>query len=467
MSKLYLLSSIELNAHTSVYEEIFYTVDNNLNLVSIGTTKDFSKGFDADVLATVDNSVYSQLNEGKVYVNGNPDSEASILSSGGALIVSGPEYAVPCTAKGIKKLYATCTGDPRFAISFDNGVNWYSMTNQEVLMPGSIVSGSVDISSSGEYIIPAGTLPADTEKLVMKLGQTGDTLPVRVSIQGRMTGGSSWTNLSSFYVEEVTSEDFDITENLVSGYDEYRIYIQKVKDVGGSYVDDATPLTFHVINLDYTYVDSSVTDWEVISLDEIESKGMSASDMAAIGYTDYAPIYTKTQLSFAAFVPSGSTLTDFVVEFPFSVTKQVDFEVTISNPISTEMDFDVSIQNKTFDVIDFEYIPVLSAGPKDVAFDLTVKNGIVNEVSFDVTVQVLMLKIVDFDVTPMLPLNALNVDFDFTGILPVNAEVDYDIEVKVGLPVEISIDVSVARPVACEIYFKFGAGNASTFWFFT
>jgi hypothetical protein len=59
------------------------------------------------------------------------------------------------------------------------------------------------------------------------------------------------------------------------------------------------------------------------------------------------------------------------------------------------------------------------------------------------------------------------VDFDFTGILPVNAEVDYDIEVKVGLPVEISIDVSVARPVACEIYFKFGAGNASTFWFFT
>lgn len=467
MSKLYLLSSIELNAHTSVYEEIFYTVDNNLNLVSIGTTKDFSKGFDADVLATVDNSVYSQLNEGKVYVNGNPDSEASILSSGGALIVSGPEYAVPCTVKGIRKLYATYTGNPKFAISFDNGVTWYSMTTQDILMPGSIVSGSVDISSSGEYIIPAGTLPANTEKLVMKLGQAGDTLPVRVSIQGRMTGGSSWTDLSSFYVEEVTSEDFDITEDLVSGYDEYRIYIQKVKDIGGSYVDDTTPLTFHIVNLDYTYVDSSVTDWETISLDEIESKGMSASDMADISYTDYSSIYTKTQLNFAAFVPSGSTLTDFAVEFPFSITKNIDFNFTITEPFSLETEFDVTIQSKTETFVEFDYDPVLAAGPVDVSFDLTVKNGLVNEVDFDVTVQVLMLNAVDFDVTALLPLNALDVDFDFTKIVEVSTEVDYELDVKVGIPIEISIDVSIACPVACEIFFSFGAGNATTFWFFT
>ena len=68
MAKRYLLSSVELNVRTSVYEEVFYTVDNNLNLVSIGGVKDFTKGFNADVLATIDNTVYSQLNEGKVYV---------------------------------------------------------------------------------------------------------------------------------------------------------------------------------------------------------------------------------------------------------------------------------------------------------------------------------------------------------------------------------------------------------------
>ena len=231
MSKLYLLSSVELNVRTLVDEEVFYTVDNNLNLVSIGSVKDFSKGFNADVLATLDNTVYSQLNKGKVYVSANPDSEASILSSGGALVVSDSSYAIPCTSSGIKKIQATATGDTKFAISFDNRVTWYSMTVQDTLMPGSIISSPVDVSSTGEYIITAGTLPSGTEKLVMKLGQTGDTLPVRVSIQGRMTGGSSWTNISSFFVEEITSDDFDITENITGGYDEYRIYVEKVKDI--------------------------------------------------------------------------------------------------------------------------------------------------------------------------------------------------------------------------------------------
>ena len=467
MSKRYLLSSVELNAHTSLYEEIFYTVDNNLNLVSIGTTKDFTKGFNADVLATIDNTVYSQLNEGKVYVDTNPDSEASILSSGGALVVSDSSYAIPCSASGIKKLQATATGDTKFAISFNNRVTWYSMTTQDVLMPGSIVTSPVDISSSGEYIIPAGTLPAGTEKLVMKLGQTGDTLPVRVSIQGRMTGGSSWTNLSSFYVEEITSDDFDITEDLAGGYDEYRIYIQKVKDIGGSYVDDATPLTFHVTNLDYTYVDSSTTDWEAISLDEIESKGMTASQMAALTYSDYASIYNKTQLDFAAFIPSGSTLTDFSVEFPFSISTTVDFDVTCSIPIDAEVDFDVTSQVKVAENVTFDYTSMLPAGPVDVSFDVTVKNGIPLEVDFEVTAQVLLLQNVNFDVTPILPATPREVDFDFTGIIGIGQDIDYDLEVKVGLPVQISIDVSVARPVSCEISFSFGAGTASTFWFFT
>ena len=467
MSKRYLLSSVELNAHTSLYEEIFYTVDNDLNLVSIGTTKDFTKGFNADVLATIDNTVYSQLNEGKVYVDANPDSEASILSSGGALLVSDSSYAIPCSASGIKKLQATATGDTKFAISFDNRVTWYSMTTQDVLMPGSIVTSPVDISSSGEYIIPAGTLPAGTEKLVMKLGQTGDTLPVRVSIQGRMTGGSSWTNLSSFYVEEVTGDDFDITEDLAGGYDEYRIYIQKVKDIGGSYVDDATPLTFHVTNLDYTYVDSSTTDWEAISLDEIESKGMTASQMAALGYSDYASIYNKTQLDFAAFIPSGSTLTDFSVEFPFSISTTVDFDITCTSSIKTEVDFDITASIEVSTEVTFEYDPILAADPIDVAFDVTVKNGIPIEVGFEVTSQVLLLQNVNFDLTPILSTTPNEVDFNFTGVIRIGQDVDYDLDVKVGLPIELSIDISVACPVSYEISFNFGAGAASTFWFFT
>ena len=150
MAKRYLLSSVELNVRTSVYEEVFYTVDNNLNLVSIGGIKDFTKGFNTDVLATIDNTVYSQLNEGKVYVDTNPDSEASILSSGGALVVSDDSYAIPCKSRGIKKIQATVTGDTKFAISFDNRVTWYSMTVQDTLMPGSILSSPVDIYSTGE-----------------------------------------------------------------------------------------------------------------------------------------------------------------------------------------------------------------------------------------------------------------------------------------------------------------------------
>ena len=54
--KRYLLSSVELYVYTSAYEEVFYTVDNNLNLVSIGGVKDFTKGFNADTLATIDNN---------------------------------------------------------------------------------------------------------------------------------------------------------------------------------------------------------------------------------------------------------------------------------------------------------------------------------------------------------------------------------------------------------------------------
>lgn len=506
---MYLLSSVELNVRTLVNEEVFYTVDNNHNLISIGSTKDFTKGFNADVLATLDNTVYSQLNEGKVYVNTNPDSEASILSSGGALVVSDSSYAIPCTAKGIKKIQATVTGDTKFAISFDNRVTWHSMTTQYTLMPGSIVSSPVDISSNGEYIITSGTIPSGTEKLVMKLGQAGDTLPVKVSIQGRMTGGSSWTDISSFYVEEITSDDFDITENITGGYDDYRIYVQKVKDIGGSYVDDTTPLTFHITNLDYAYVDSSTRDWETISLDEIESKGMTASEMAALGYNDYANIYSKTQLNFAAYIPSGSTFTDFSVQFPSSVSKTIDFDFTCSIPAEVNIDFDVTSKvgvseevtfeydpvalinpvDVSFDItvkngipidinfdftskvgvskeVTFEYEPVLSVNAVDVSFDITVKNGVPIDIDFDVTTQVLLLQNVNFDVTPILATTPKEVDFDFTGIIEVGQNVDYDFDVKVGLDAEIDVDISVACPVSCEISFNFGAGAASTFYFF-
>ena len=467
MAKRYLLSSVELNVRTSVYEEVFYTVDNNLNLVSVGGVKDFTKGFNADVLATIDNTVYSQLNEGKVYVDANPDSEASILSSGGALVVSDDSYAIPCKSRGIKKIQATATGDTKFAISFDNRVTWYSMTVQDTLMPGSIISSPVDISSTGEYIITAGTLPSGTEKLVMKLGQAGDTLPVRVSIQGRMTGGSSWTNISSFFVEEITSDDFDITESITGGYDEYRIYVEKVKDIGGSYVDDTTPLTFHVANLDYSYVDSSTTDLEAISLDEIESKGMTASDMAALGYSDYAAIYNKTQLDFAAFIPSGSTFTDFSVEFPFSVSKTIDFEINCSTPAKIDIDFDITAKVEVSNEVTFEYDPVLSTNPVDVSFDITVKNGVPVEINFEVTSQVLLLQNVNFDITPVLSTTPKDVDFDFTGAIGLNQNVDYDFDVKVGLIANMYVDIAVACPVSYEISFNFGAGAASTFWFFT
>ena len=50
MSKMYLLSSVELNVRTLANEEVFYTVDNNHKLISIGSTKNFTKGFNADVL---------------------------------------------------------------------------------------------------------------------------------------------------------------------------------------------------------------------------------------------------------------------------------------------------------------------------------------------------------------------------------------------------------------------------------
>ena len=467
MAKRYLLSSVELNVYTSAYEEVFYTVDNNLNLVSIGGVKDFTKGFNADTLATIDNTIYSQLNEGKVYVDANPDSEASILSSGGALVVSDDSYAIPCKSSGIKKIQATATGDTKFAISFDNRVTWYSMTVQDTLMPGSIILSPVDISSTGEYIITAGTLPSGTEKLVMKLGQAGDTLPVRVSIQGRMTGGSSWTNISSFFVEEITSDDFDITENITGGYDEYRIYVEKVKDIGGSYVNDTTSLTFHVANLDYSYVDSSTTDWEAISLDEIESKGMTASDMAALGYSDYASIYNKTQLDFAAFIPSGSTFTDFSVEFPFSISKTIDFEINCSISAKLDIDFDITAKVEVSNEVTFEYDPVLSTNPVDVSFDITVKNGVPVEINFEVTSQVLLLQNVNFDITPVLSITPKNVDFDFTGAIGLSQNVDYDFDVKVGLVADIYVDIAVACPVSYEISFNFDAGAASTFWFFT
>lgn len=467
MSKLYLLSSVELNVRTLVDEEVFYTVDNNLNLVSIGSIKDFSKGFNADVLATLDNTVYSQLNKGKVYVSANPDSEASILSSGGALVVSDSSYAIPCTSNGIMKLQATATGDTRFAISFDNRVTWYSMTTQNTLMPGSIVTNPVDISSSGEYIIPSGTIPANTEKLVMKLGQPGDTFPVKVSIQGRMTGGSSWTDVSSFFVEEMTSDDFDITENITGGYDDYRIYIQKVKDIGGNYVDDTTPLIFHVTNLDYAYVDSSITDWETISLDEIESKGMTASDMAALVYSDYSTIYSRTQLDFAAFIPSGSTFTDFSVEFPVSIAKTIDFEISCSIPAEVNIDFDITAKIEVSHEVTFEYDPVLPTNPVDISFDITVKNGIPVEVAFEVTSQVLLLQNVNFDVTPVLSVIPNEIGFDFTGAIGINQDISYDLDIKVGLIADVAVDISVACPVSYDISFNFGAGTASTFWFFT
>ena len=63
MNRLHLISS-EVNGVLN-----YYTADSSGAITNIGTTQDFSKGFDDSILSLITNSTYSTLTNGKVWTN--------------------------------------------------------------------------------------------------------------------------------------------------------------------------------------------------------------------------------------------------------------------------------------------------------------------------------------------------------------------------------------------------------------
>lgn len=129
MSRLYLLSS-EVNS-----VETYYTADSSGAITSIGTTKDFTKGFDDAILALIPNSVYAGLTNGKVWMDSATDKTAATIASvNKGLIISGDEDDV-CTAgySGINSITTNASTNTMYALSFDQRNSWITRGNEQYI----------------------------------------------------------------------------------------------------------------------------------------------------------------------------------------------------------------------------------------------------------------------------------------------------------------------------------------------
>ena len=117
----------------------YFTANGDGSLKSIGSVIDWSQGFSEATLANISNSIYSTLENGKLYVNSTTHKTASVDTTGEGLLWT--SEATEISTKGysaVTSISATGNANCRYAVSFD-GTSSY-MTRGTGLIPSTSVA---------------------------------------------------------------------------------------------------------------------------------------------------------------------------------------------------------------------------------------------------------------------------------------------------------------------------------------
>ena len=379
----------------------YFTANGDGSLKSIGSVIDWSQGFNEATLANISNSIYSTLENGKLYVNSTTHKTASVDTTGEGLLWT--SEATEISTKGysaVTSISANGNANCRYAVSFD-GTNSY-MTRGTGLIPSTSVAIPTTSTARTTAGVSIKTVYTDesNNNLVEKVFDGDDTttfamesymqnidvefttatrllrhiikidsssrLPVKVTFKGYNDSTLAFEDLDEITI--YSAKDLDRTFENDKDRHLYRWTLTYNKDAIGD--DPTKKITIKELN---AYGSVSGDTWLKCLPGEVKTKGMNAAQLAAISATQYADIFKQGNLNLIVYIPNGGNFTNFNVTFPLNSaptiedfipshnefhSEDIDLRFTIKDPEGTKCRYKLYINGNLY--------PDINAGWTDV-----------------------------------------------------------------------------------------------------
>lgn len=328
----------------------YYTADSSGILTSIGTIRDYSKGFTEDILPKV-NTAYASLINGKLWMNTMDINTVTTDLDGSGYITSTNDTAINTKGySGITSISPNCAGDCRFALSFDGRLSFKTLGDvpkigtSKLLSPDLATRSTVATineayvnlwdANNGSYYtsnVPTNIIPIDftsARKIRKFIGRLGADciLPVKITLEQYDTTSSSYKELSSLIVN-VTDTEFEHSFENSNTISKYQFKIE--------YTDDGSGKSLSMAELNM-YEEVTGIGWITCTKESISTNGMSVSTMTSLTSTQIKDIFVNTQMDYMIFIPSGGSFTALDISFPANSAPTVTEFVATPGTIHSE-----------------------------------------------------------------------------------------------------------------------------------
>ena len=378
---LYLLSAMVDN------KETFFTISGG-SLERIFITRDSlsdsvwkTYGFDNKTLESIDQSIYSNLIDAKIWTNSTDVESASVETSNEGLIWTSDSTAINTAGYAYIEqllLHSDDTlGNIRVAISFDHRNTWYTRGNGYIadsnkidvseytkceLDDGSDLTSvlldddmdtmytfatkktrAIDINTTNPYTIRRYSLYLDEES----------RFPCDIALYAIDPATSTYVKLDGFTVRNGRRE---ITRNIDNklNSNEYRLLFIFGPDTVDELGNHAEDISFSIKNFQMHGQISGMT-WVPCKKEEIDTKGMDKTTFNSLTRYDLEPIFRPTQLDYIVFIPNGVSFQGIDVSLPANTPPEIkDFTASAKKIHGSNVDISFIIDDPELSDCSFE-----------------------------------------------------------------------------------------------------------------
>jgi len=357
MANKYLISAMVNNVET------FYTANPNGEIIAIGTTLDWERGFDDYTLSCIDNSVYSTLDSGKVWVNNNV-TMASEETTGESFVYTTDETAFDCKGySGLSSLKFNFDNTPtnneknkiKIALSFNNRNTYYTrgqgyVANSQTAIPTTAAdreTAGINIDEESFSVLFDGntetmlstrnssvTVPIEfTNGIVARkydiIIPQSCRLPLIAKFQVYDSDNSSWLTLDEITIKasKTISRYFD---NTIDGITYRWVFEADPTDIG----DDPTrSIDISVLKI---YGRTTGTVWIPLEKPEdVKTSGLTLTEVETLTSDYYTQIFDQTQIDYVLYIPEkfSSNISSIVANFPTNGAPVIEYFRALSNKI--------------------------------------------------------------------------------------------------------------------------------------
>ena len=349
MANKYLISAMVNGVET------FYTAHPDGTISAIGNLLDWNSGFDDNTLSCIDNTVYSTLENAKIWVN---NSDASTMATeettGEGFVYTTKTTAIDCNGySGITSLSGVSSSNStvKIAISFD-GNKYYTRK------AGYVANTTIEIPTNASGRSSAGiTIDEDTFSKIFDSDTTDITsfeettvaipvvftnglvarrhtitipptcrLPLTIDFQVFDVNSDAWVTLDTIVAKASKTINRYFANEI-----EATSYRWVLKANPGEQGDDPTrSIDVSEANI-YGRVMGMV--WSAIDVKDIKEQGMPISTLNSLTSADYTEIFDQTQIDYAVYIPTGCTFTSLTAVFPANGAPVIDYFRALSNKI--------------------------------------------------------------------------------------------------------------------------------------